>query len=179
MSTYTEREPRTCVICKHRHLPDDRPQVCTWCHKLMDRQLRLVERAAPLLAVVAHTEPTPRGQLNLDAVDLTLPGNPIIVGEVQDQTGHTPASAQLAQWAEDWSGRPIWSADAASVAHFLRRGLRRACASHPAVDDFARELRGIYTALRVALHRDLSGRRYAAPAPCCGHRTLIRYPGAD
>lgn len=168
-----------CVVCKHRDLPDDRPQVCAWCHKLLDRMLRLIERGAPLLAVVAHTEPTRRGQLDLNAVDLTLPGNPPIIGAPEDQSGHTPAAAQLAQWAEDWSGRDIVTADAASIAAFLRRGLRWACASHPAIDDFARELRGIYTALRVALHRDLSGRRYAAPAPCCGHRTLIRYPGAD
>lgn len=170
---------RLCVVCKHRELSPDRPQVCSWCHKLLDRMLRLVERAAPLLEVVARAEPTRRGQLNLTAVDLTLPGNPVITGEPDDQTGHTPVATALAQWAEDWSDRPIWSADAASVAHFLRRGLRWACASHPAIDEFARELRGIYSSLRVALHRDLSGHRYAEPAPCCGQRTLIRYPGAD
>lgn len=170
---------RPCVVCKHRELPPDRPQVCSWCHKMLDRMLILVVHAAPLLAVVAHAEPTRRGQLNLTAVDLTLPGNPVIAGEPEDQIGHIPVATALAQWAEDWSGRDIVTADAASVASFLRRGLRWACASHPAIDEFAKELRGIYTALRVALHRDLSGHRYAEPAPCCGQRTLIRYPGAD
>lgn len=172
-------EPRRCIICKHRELTPDRPQACTWCQKLMDRQLRLVERAAPLLAVVASTEPTRGGQLDLVAVDLTLPGNPIVIGDPGDQGGHTPAATILAQWAEDWSRRPIWSADAASVAGFLRRGLRWACASHPAIDEFAHELRTLYADLRRALHRDLSGYRYAAPCPHCGQRTLIRYPGAD
>lgn len=181
---------RRCVICKHRELTD-RPQCCDRCQKLLDRMLQLVERAAPLLQVVARVEPTRRGHLDLDAVDLTTPGNLRLVapgladkitgaaGNREDQIGHEPVARMLAFWAEDWSNRPIWSADAASVAHFLRRGLRWACASHPAIDEFARELRGIYASLRVALHRDLSGHRYAAPAPCCGQRTLIRYPGAD
>lgn len=170
---------RLCVVCKHRELPPDRPQVCSWCHKLLDRMLTLITRAAPLLEVVARAEPTRAGALNLTAVDLTLSGNPVIAGGPEDQIGHTPVATALAQWAEDWSGRDITTADAASVARFLRRGLRWAAAAHPAIDEFAKELRGIYTALRVALHRDLRGHRYAEPAPCCGHRTLIRYPGAD
>jgi helix-turn-helix protein len=171
---------RQCIICKHRELTPDRPQVCTWCQRLMDRQLRLVERAAPLLEVVASSEPTRAGQLDLTAVDLATPGYPrVYIGTREDRAGHKPAAARLAFWAEDWSGRPIWSADAVSIAAFLRRGLRWACASHPGVDEFARELRGLYAELRRALHRDLSGHRYAAPCPHCGHRTLIRYPGAD
>lgn len=169
----------TCVICKHRELTDDRPQVCAWCQERVSRQLRLIEVAAPFLAIVASNEPTSAGKLDLTAVDLTIPGNPVIIGAPVDQIGQMPAATRLAQWAEDWSGRDILTADAASVAQFLRRGLRWACAAHPAIDEFARDLRQIYTALRVALHRDLRGRRFAAPCPHCGLKTLIRPPGAD
>lgn len=168
-----------CIVCKHRELPEHRPQVCEPCQERMAKQLTMLERAVPLLAVVAQQEPTRAGHTRLDAVDLSLPGNPATTGEAGDQTGQTPVAARLASWAEDWSGRDIMTADAASVAQFLRRGLRWACASHPAVDEFAKELRQSYAAAKVGLNRDMRGHHYAAPCPHCGQKTLVRYPGAD
>ena len=171
--------PRLCVVDRRRELPDHRPQVCELCEERMDGQLRMLEKGAPLLAVVAQVEPTASGHCNLDAVDLTLPGNPVFIGDAVDQTGHIPAAKRLAQWAEDWSRRDIVLADTSSVAQFLRRSLRWACASYGDVDVFARDLRQLYAAVKVNLHRNLSGHRYGTPCGQCGEKTLVRYAGAD
>jgi hypothetical protein len=170
---------RHCVICHHRQLPDWRPQVCEPDEQRMRDQLAMLSKAVPFLAVVAGAEPLPSGHLNLDAVDLTLPGNPIITGHAQDQTGHTPVATKLAAFAEDWSRRDIHSADATSIAGFLQRGLRWACATYPAITDFAHELRTTYATVRRTLHRNLTGRVYGTPCGHCGEKTLQRLPGAD
>lgn len=172
------REQRICIIDGWRELPDDRPQVCQSCQSRMDRQLDLLGRVVDLLDVVAAHEPTTSGQPHMPIVDLALPGNPVIVGDPTDQVGQTPIAARLASWAEDWSGRDVWSADARSVAGFLRRGLRWACASHPAIDEFAAELRQAYAAAKRALGRDMRATHYRAPCPHC-RGPLVRYPGAD
>jgi MerR HTH family regulatory protein len=171
-----------CVVCRWRELDEYEPQVCHWCKGRMAGQLRLIERGTPLLEVVARAEPTGDGQLNLFAVDLATPGNPAYFRGRRDpgsQTGQVPVAMRLARWAEDWSGRDIITADAASVAGLLRKGLTWACVSHPQIDDFARELRQVYMAIRVGLRRVEVSRRYAASCRWCGQRTLVRNPGAD
>lgn len=174
----TETELRTCVVDGWR-THDRESQVCLPCESRMDRQLELLGKVAHLLTVVARTEPTASGELDLHVLDLTLPGNPVIVGAVGDQVGNPPIAAKLGEWAQDWSRREIWSVDVEGIVAFLRRGLKWAGREHPAIDEFAKELRGLYASARRALRRDRSATHYAAPCPSCGQKTLLRYPGAD
>jgi len=171
-------QPR-CVVCKWRTLPDDRAITCHTCPQNLDTWLEFIEAAAPLLAVVAATEPTTAGTLNLDAVDLTQPGNPAEAApDGDDQIGYIPIAGMLAPWFEAWSGRDIITADAASVARQLRRSVAWACRYEPQIDVFAHEVRHAFMALRVALKRDVRTRHYGAPCSWCGHRDLKARPGA-
>jgi len=54
-----------------------------------------------------------------------------------------------------------------------------ACDQHPAVDEFAREIRTTIAEMRNAIDRNLTPTRYRAPCPYCGTQTLRRHPGAD
>jgi hypothetical protein len=62
---------------------------------------------------------------------------------------------------------------------WLHGQLDWACDHHPAVDEFAREIRSILASMRRAISRDLGPVRYAAPCPYCRTATLRREPGGD
>lgn len=168
--------------------------VCLGCELRMAEQLSALARGVPLLEVVAGVEPTLRGGLNIDAIDLTAPGTVRIVdhytatdsfgmatGPIADQVGHNAVARQLAMWVRVWTGREVWSADAASIADLLRRELARACRDEPAesIALYAKHLRLLYAAVRAALGRNLEPVHFGAPCPHCGRMSLRRIVGGD
>lgn len=171
----------TCIIDGWRDLEPGRPQVCAPCELRIGQHLDLLAAAAPLLAVVASTEPAAgRIPVKLLPLDLTLPPQTLpTAGLERDQIGAQPIATVLGLWVEDWTGRDVLTASATSSALVLRRGLTDACREHAAIDEFAREVRGLVAAARHALGRNLQGTRYGTPCPSCATKTLIRIPGAD
>lgn len=129
----------------------------------------------------SHNAPLP---LNVDALDLTLPARGGTVHDrYGDQTGHIPAATILDQWVDDWrdqrargEGRPdpvVWV-----LADWLLVRLDDACADHPAVDEFAADMRRLRRQLLVAAG-DGPVRAERLPAPClrCDLLTLVRDDG--
>lgn len=184
-------ELRVCVVDGWRRFESIEfggSEVCHECEVRMAGQLDALAAAVPLLAVVAGAEPTRRGALNLDAVDLALPGNVLmpsgelrnwVVNDRTDQVGYPPPAGWLAFWAERWSDRDVWSADAAGLARLVKSRLHWACREYRGIAEFSFELRVYYTAVRRALGRSLEPLRYGALCPGCHERTLCRPSGAD
>jgi hypothetical protein len=74
----------------------------------------------------------------------------------EDQTGHLAVASILDSWVRDWidtrNEREHAPAPTVSVlAGWLTVRLAWACDSHPAVDDFAREMRNLAGALRASV----------------------------
>lgn len=185
-------EPRTelrvCVVCRWRRFESDGSAVCRECELRMAAQLDALAAAVPLAGVIASREPTRRGTLDLDAVDLTRPAHKItrdgdlvwsITDDPTDQIGHTSIAAGLAWWVEKWSDREVWSADADSLAEYVKGRLWWACRHCPAVAEFAAEVRRAYAATRRAIGRGAEPVRYGALCPGCHARRLCRPSGAD
>lgn len=170
-----------CVVCGWKQLEPGRPQVCVPCELRIGQHLDLLAVATPLLAVVASTEPSAgRIPVKLLPLDLTLPPQTLpVVGLERDQIGAQPIATTLGLWVEDWTGRDVITASAVSSAGVLREQLTEACRTHDAIDEFAREIRGLVAVARQALGRNLQGVRYGTPCPSCGTKTLVRIPGAD
>lgn len=175
-------DARVCQTCTWRPIPDDRAHtICTTCETLIRGHLTVIADASPLLGIVAVTEPTKAGMLNLGIVDLGLsPQTLAPVGPVQDQIGDRPLATVLAGWVERWSGRDVLTADASSCALWLRRIVGWAAIHRDAdIAEFAADVRSTVLAVRRALGRDMRGHRYDTPCPGCGEKTLLRRPGAD
>lgn len=173
-------EPRVCVVDGWRRFEGD-SLVCRECELRMAAQLDALAVAVPLADVVAGAEPTRRGTLNLDAVDLARPGNPhwMAVSAEGIEDGQIPVAAGLGWWAEHWSRREVWSADAASLAGFLKRCLWWACREDAQIGEFATHLRHYYAATRRAIGRAGEPVHYGALCPGCHQRALRRPSGAD
>lgn len=171
---------RTCVICRWRDLPDTRPHVCQPCEDRIRRQLDWLDLHLPLVQIVARTEPTRTGELDLGAMDLTLTSHtqqwlPV---DPDDNTGNRPVASVLGSWFETWSGRDVITLDASGTIAAIHRAVRWACRVDADMPLFAADLRRVYAQTRQALHRDLRHIRYAAPCPDDGGELTTR-PGAD
>lgn len=183
-------EGRVCIVCNWRRFERE-ALVCLECELRIAGQLLMLEHGVPLLSVVASSEPTSRGEANLDALDLATPGLMRILdhrtagfvtgqaGQADDQAGHHPVARVLGWWWTQWSGRDVWAADAASLAEHLRRAVAWACRERDDVADFAGHLRQLYAAVRVALGRTTEPQHYGALCPRCRTKTLRRPSGGD
>lgn len=102
-----------------------------------------------------------------------------------DQTGTLPVAAVLATWVRYWAesrAEPsLAGTDVPLFVAWLRDRERYAwiCEQGPALAEFATEIRTTLRMIRLALHRDLSPTRYAAPCLYCDEKSLRRGPGAD
>lgn len=130
-----------------------------------------------------HEAPVP---IRVDAVDLTMPARGgTVVDAFHDQIGHLPVAAVLASWAENWrefrgigEGRALMTVPELCV--WLERRLEDACDVHPAIGDFADELRGIRSVLYGVLGlNDVPDYKQGVPCRACDMLTLVRYPGGD
>jgi hypothetical protein len=94
----------------------------------------------------------------VDALDLSLPsrGAEAVRDPHGDQTGHQPVAVVLDLWVRDWQetrarreGLPVPTVP--ELVRWLRHWLEWACDEHPAVDEFAAEVRETLAALRGVL----------------------------
>lgn len=186
----------TCVVCTKRRLAPEQRQVCQPCRtRLADHLAAIPDLAGQLSEAL---EPgTSHGQrvtgsreaplpLRIDVLDLSLPGaRPAPVHDPHgDQGGMLPVAARLDQWVRDWRDS-LWpdhrlpAPTVAGLADWLRHRLDVACDRHPAVDEFADEMRQVVADLRGVLGLRRLRHRLPAPCPDCDMRTLYRDDGAD
>lgn len=126
-----------------------------------------------------RTAPLP---VSLALLDLVGPGSPHVTDTHHDQEGDLPPDVWMLQWATDWAEqldhyRPPRTVSA--LVTWLRNRLNWACDDHPAVDEFAAELRA-----QVGRLRALAGILRARPELCegvacqhCDTRALWRIEG--
>lgn len=176
----TQPETVPCVICRWRQPYNG--YVCGPCRMRLGHQLREITIIYPVLPAALAEHP--------DAVvDLTLPARGgASTNTVYDpdhlQTGDLPVAARLDSWVIDFAEH-LGLISALPVPTVFRLGKwldqhrEWACDSHPAVDEFAREIRQILADVRRALSRDDSPTRYEALCPYCHTKTLQRQPGGD
>ena len=188
-----------CLVCRRRDARH--PRVCGPCRTRIDDQLlELVERWALLPAALepgragddqritgSRERPLPGGE----ALNLLAPGNvhtrqtlPPDDPYGPDQHGPINPIDMLWSWARNWladrhKGETGPRPDLTSVIYWLRTRLEWACDDHPAIDDFAREVRDAVTNLREALQLRRYVQRYREPCPRCDTRALYREVDAE
>lgn len=113
---------------------------------------------------VSGSTPEPPAPTPLGALDLTLPAREASralyargqLGLDPDQVGTLSAATILDTWVRDWRGT-LWPdhtlpvPTVAALVGWLRLRVEDACDQHPAVDDFAAEIRELRGSLRGAL----------------------------
>jgi hypothetical protein len=103
-----------------------------------------------------------------------------------DQIGGLSVATTLDSWARDWReqrhrGETMPVPTVLVLAGWLGDRLGDACDSHPAVDEFAADMRDLHRRLRGALGLlgpwpELCD---GVPCRCCDTRSLYRVPGSD
>ena len=194
-----------CCICQRRQY--ERASVCNGDRLWLDRTLtEIVELyallPANLLPGQAHGQrvsgsreaPLP---LRVDPLDLMMPARVGIVHDLwRDQTGQVSVATILDLWVRDWrdvrdrgEGLPVPTV--LELTRWLGNRLDWACDDHPAVDEFAGEMRRLRGGL-AAVVGVKSDRVYVGPCPItddkgtCGaaltadpYLDIIRCPRCD
>jgi hypothetical protein len=182
---------RQCVICQRR--PYERAQVCESCRTWLAGVPAQIVEAYALLpdAMLPATDGGQRVSgsreaplpLAVDALDLTLPARAATVHDPHgDQHGHQPVATILDTWVRDWAGHRrehLPEPTVAILAGWLRDRTEWACDQHPAVDEYADELRGLVRTLRIITGTARLVVRLPTPCPDCDLLSLIRQDGAD
>lgn len=170
-------EARLCAVCPVRRqtaVHYERAQVCQPC------RIWLAETVADLAVLYPqlHDALRPgRGNnqrvtgsreaplpLNVDVLDLTGPARDHHASAearrwAEDQIGHPAIAYCLDQWARDWISHDWCRSDhlplptVADLVAWLGKWVNEACDHHPAVDDFAREIRDVQAAMRAYIPR--------------------------
>lgn len=164
------RPEHVCVICTKREY--ERAQVCEQCRTAVPKALEDVVKLHLQLDATAtgspacgekvggggYVAPVP---VNLDALDLAGPARPEsralaargALGLDDCQTGHLSVSTMLYTWVRDWTDErardehpPLPTV--AAMAWWLDARWEWACDRHPAVDEFAADLREYERTLR-------------------------------
>lgn len=126
--------------------------------------------------------------ISADTVDLTGDArqpNPTIAARQHpdDQTGHLSAATTLDSWVRDWRDTlwpdhhlPVATVD--ELVSWLRHRLWDACDHHPAIDEFAAEIRALRSALRRAAGEGDQRPQLCEGVDCprCGLRMMYRRP---
>ena len=187
-----------CVCCPQLRVNAEpriyeRGQVCQGCRS------RLRSLLAEILDCYAQLETSPgsgggqkvsgtpehRLPLNVDVLDLSMPP-PLrhVHDELGDQVGHPGVAAVLDSWARDWQTHR-WShlppPTVASLTGWLLERLEWACDEHPAIAEFADELRALTAVVRSAagMTRPPVERKVGVPCRGCEYMTLFRWSGSD
>jgi len=162
-----------CIVCPaYRATPREVsfPQVCDADRDRLAEDLAAVpglaalapgrvelERGTPGAAVSGSKDPP--APVNLAALGITAPAYRRgvrarwLTGPATDQIGLRPPIVTLDQWAADWwatraSGDPVPPPDLAEIVNWLSERLGWACDNHPAIDEFARDVKAMVRALR-------------------------------
>jgi hypothetical protein len=130
-----------------------------------------------------HEAPVPA---RLDAVDLTMPARRgAIVDADHDQVGHLPVAAILDSWADDWRmhrrrGEGPPEPVVPALCRWLGDRVEDACDDHPAIGDFADELRGIRSVLYGVLGlNDVPDVKHGVPCRSCDALALVQYAPSE
>lgn len=177
-----------CVVDQHREV--EAGQVCPGCahriacdlHDIPDLYARISllpsTGAAGPRVTGSREAPLP---LRVDALDLTMPARAGSVHDLHgDQTGHIAVASILDSWVDDWrgqrgkgEGRP--EPYVAVLAGWLGVRLAEACADHPAVDEFAADMRRLVRSIRAVIgDAPVRPERLTAPCPGCDLLALVR-----
>lgn len=180
----------TCVICRRQ--PYDRAHACATCRKWLARDLGEIAGLAALLPLVVAPAGGSEGgvPLRLAAVDLGLPlwggaSSATVHDPYGDQGGQVPVAARLDSWVQDWAitrdrGEGLPGVTVPEIVGWLLNRIEDACDEHPAVDEFAAEVRAIKAAIcRTLSTEPMRAVRYGASCPRCEAQTLRRTIGAD
>jgi hypothetical protein len=158
----------TCVVCLHR--PVESGSVCPPCTTTIDTTLTdIAELTAQLPAALVpgqtraeHVSGTPEPPLPLQLapLDLLMPPRVLRLSEAgsaarDDQTGDLSVASTLDTWVRDWQSylyrerlpRPT----VPRLVCWLRDRLGWAVLNHPAMDDFAGEMRELRARLRTVV----------------------------
>jgi hypothetical protein len=187
-----------CAVGQHPDREVEASQVCAGCiHRIAcdlrdvaDLYVRISLRPAAGAAGprVSGSREAPL-PLHLDALDLTMParaegltaaGREPDPGGVPLQVGYLSVASVLDLWVRDWRetrqrGEGLPAPTAVILADWLGKRLDWACAEHPAIAEFAGEIRQLRSTLH-ALTGDSPARPERLPAPCpgCDLLALIR-----
>lgn len=124
-------------------------------------------------------------------VDLQAPLRPVRLsqpfrGDSGDQVGHLPAAVVLAEWVRGWrdqlfGNQHLPKPGVGNLVRWLRDRLPDACDEHPAIAEFAEEIRNLRGALRSAAGESEPRPERCDGVPCrrCDLMTLFRQPGGD
>lgn len=122
--------------------------------------------------------------IRTDAHDLAMPAR-VLPPYNEDQVGHPPIAAVLDGWVRDWRthrsrGEGLPEPTVEMLSEWLLNRLDDAADTHPAVDEFGEDLRGIHGALRAQLGV-VETPDYKVGVPCreCNRLTLYRSNGSD
>jgi len=183
-----------CVIDQRRQY--ERAAVCNGCRTWLDRTLvEIVELyallPANLLPGQAHGQrvsgsreaPLP---LRVDPLDLMMPARVGIVHDVwRDQTGQVSVATILDLWVRDWRdvrdrGEGLPTPTVLELTRWLGNRLEWACDDHPAVDEFANEMRDLRRILRSFVGvNEIRPEHLDVPCRRCDLLDLHRLPGED
>lgn len=135
----------------------------------------------------------PSAPANLAALDLLAaarhgsraPHARGVLGMDEEQIGDLSVATVLDTWVRDWRevrgrGEGLPEPTVAALCRWLADRCEWACDEHPAVDEFAAELRDVRSALyaRLGLY-DVPDYKRGVPCRGCGHLTLVRKSGSD
>lgn len=179
----TTGDETKCLLCRRN--PPRAGYVCDRCRIGEVRRLGEIGTLYALLPAALEANP-------VVVIDLTYPATggahaTVTIHEApeyDDQHGVINAAATLDSWAREWAST-LRATDLPKVptvprlARWLQTWLPIACDSHPAIDDYAAEIRHLAAGMRRAINRDLTPMRYEAPCPYCGTKTLRREAGGD
>lgn len=181
-----------CVVCQRRE--PNRPLVCDGDRLRLAQYLREIPDLYALLPTVLAAHGSGREKVSgsreapvpvsLAVVDLLAPARhpePTEAGRAhpEDIDGGLSVASTLDEWVRDWrshraKGEGAPPATVYQLAHWLGVRLAEACDDHPAIDEFALEIRGVVASLRGALNLRRHIERLPAPCPSCDTLALYR-----
>lgn len=189
-----------CVTCAQLRAGEpriyERANVCEGCRSRLAQLLREIMGMHALLPAMlqpgqsqgqrvsgSRTPPLP---LRVDPLDLTLPPRSAPVRDVLgDQVGHLSVATVLDQWVRDWKetlavGDQWPGIRVVELTMYLRTRLPWACDGHPAIDEFAAEIRTLHRTLRVVTGlQEIRPEHLDVPCRRCDLLDLHRLPGED
>lgn len=183
-----------CVIDQRRDIESG--QVCAGCRSWLTRTLtEIVELYALLPANLmpgqaqgqrvsgSREAPLP---LRVDPLDLTMPARAAVVHDpLGDQVGLLSVATVLDSWVRDWrdvrgKGEGLPGPTVVELGQWLAVRLDDACDDHPAIDEFADEMKALGHQLRRAVGRfEIRPEHLDVPCRRCDLMDLHRLPGED
>lgn len=166
-----------CVVCRNPKRIPNRPMVCDGDRQRLGSMLaEIPDLYARLDAARAGAGSGPKVSgsreapvpVSLDAVDLAAParagsvgirtrGDWSTKGGDPDQVGYLPVATELDTWVRDWitqewcPGAHLPTPTVAILGGWLRTRLDDACDQHPAVDEFAADVKRVHRSLTRAI----------------------------